>query len=267
MPLTHVCVWDSEIGYRRVTVEEACEMYPYEVSASGSQFVCELCAQNVGFSKARVDTGTRYFFHSSAAQNKDCEDRQIQLSRAGSQRLVSLNSHTMPLRIAVNGSNFSLELGFFYPPDQRAFCDRIKIAGDSHQIFEYSFERIERVGTTYLNVGSIPSNIYVVEYINANWELSKYWSNKIPGISKVGSLFDGINGRILQPGGKAYFGSFYYLLQRSPLNSFPTDIEAAEITRTRVHSFTWYLYRIDVKRFSEYSAKFFLKYEIFLTEK
>ena len=77
MPLTHVCVWDSKIGYRRITVEKANELYPYEVSARGSQFVCELCAQNVGFSKARVDTGTRYFFHSSAEQNKECEDRQI----------------------------------------------------------------------------------------------------------------------------------------------------------------------------------------------
>lgn len=74
MPLTHVCVWDSKIGYRRITVEKANELYPYEVSARGSQFVCELCAQNVGFSKARVDTGTRYFFHSSAEQNKECED-------------------------------------------------------------------------------------------------------------------------------------------------------------------------------------------------
>ena len=80
MPLTHVCVWDSEIGYRRVTVDEANELYPYEVPSSRGHFVCELCAQNVGFSKARVDTGGRCFFHSSAAQNKDCEDRQIQLS-------------------------------------------------------------------------------------------------------------------------------------------------------------------------------------------
>ena len=128
MPLTHVCVWDSKIGYRRITVEKANELYPYEVSARGSQFVCELCAQNVGFSKARVDTGTRYFFHSSAEQNKECEDRQIQLSQSGTQRLVSLNSHVMPLRLVVTGAMFSLQLGFFYPPDNKAHCDKIKIA-------------------------------------------------------------------------------------------------------------------------------------------
>ena len=47
MPLTHVCVWDSKIGYRRITVEDACKMYPYGASARSGHFVCELCAQNV----------------------------------------------------------------------------------------------------------------------------------------------------------------------------------------------------------------------------
>ena len=80
----------------------------------------------------------------------------------------------MPLRLVVTGAMFSLQLGFFYPPDSKAHCDKIKIAGDSHQVYEYSFERIERIGTTYLSVGSIPSQIYCVEYINANPELKKY---------------------------------------------------------------------------------------------
>lgn len=211
--------------YRRITVEKANELYPYEVSARGSQFVCELCAQNVGFSKARVDTGTRYFFHSSAEQNKECEDRQIQLSQSGTQRLVSLNSHVMPLRLVVTGAMFSLQLGFFYPPDSKAHCDKIKIAGDSHQVYEYSFERIERIGTTYLSVGSIPSQIYCVEYINANPELRRFWSNNIPGINQAGSFFDGRTGQILQSGGKAYAGNFYYLLQRHPIYTFPADSE------------------------------------------
>ena len=42
MPLTHVCVWDSELGYRRVTVEEASVIYPHStVSARSGHFVCE----------------------------------------------------------------------------------------------------------------------------------------------------------------------------------------------------------------------------------
>lgn len=268
MPLTHVCVWDSKIGYRRVTVDEANELYPYEVPSSRGHFVCELCAQNVGFSKARVDTGTRYFFHSSAAQNKDCEDRQIQLSNAANQRLSSLSSHSMPFRISVNGSTFNLELGFFYPPDHKACCDRIRIASDSHQTFEYSFERIERIGTTYLNVGTVPSRIYGIDYVNANAELKKYWSNKVIGVSATGSLFDGRTGHILLPGAKAFSTNSYYLLQKRPLTITPKDLHVQEISRARSSDYSiWYLYRIQVKQFTARAAKFFLSYSIFLTEK
>ena len=140
----------------------------------------------------------------------------------------------MPLRLVVTGSIFSLQLGFFYPPDNKAHCDKIKIAGDSHQVYEYSFERIERIGTTYLSVGSIPSQIYCVEYINANPELRRFWSNNIPGINQAGSFFDGRTGQILQSGGKAYAGNFYYLLQRHPIYTFPADIEAIEILKTEI---------------------------------
>ena len=268
MSLTHVCVWDAKIGYRRITVDEASKLYPYEVSSSRGCFVCELCAQNVGFSKARIDTGTRYFFHSSAAQNKDCEDRQIQLSNAVSQRLSSLGSHTMPFRIAVNGNAFVLQLGFFYPPDRNAHCDKIKIANDLHQTFEYSFERIERIGTTYLNVGTNPSRIYCIEYVDASSELNKYWSTRVNGVSATGSLFDGRTGHIVLPGAKAYAGNSYYLLQKRQLSFAPKELDVSEISRVRSNDYSiWYLYKISVKQFTARAAKFFLAYSIFLTEK
>lgn len=266
MPLTHVCVWDSEIGYRRITVEEACEMYPYGVSARSGHFVCELCAQNVLLTAPGMNV--QHFRHDPASPNKECDERQASFDPNYGRSLRALNSHVMPLRLVVTGTTFSLQLGFFYPPDHKAHCDKIKIAGDSHQIYEYSFERIERIGTTYLSVGSTPSRIYCVEYVNANPELKRFWSNNIQGIDQKGSFFDGRTGQILQPGGKAYSGNFYYLLQRHPVYASPTDIERTEIGKTHANSFgIWYLYRIRIKKFSEYSAKFFLKYAIFLTEK
>lgn len=202
MPLTHVCVWDSKIGYRRITVEEACKMYPYGASARSGHFVCELCAQNVLLTVPGMNV--QHFRHDPASPNKECDERQASFDPNYGRSLRALNSHIMPLRLVVTGSIFSLQLGFFYPPDNKAHCDKIKIAGDSHQVYEYSFERIERIGTTYLSVGSIPSQIYCVEYINANPELRRFWSNNIPGINQAGSFFDGRTGQILQSGGKAY---------------------------------------------------------------
>lgn len=148
MPLTHVCVWDSKTGYRRVTVEEACEMYPYGASARSGHFVCELCAQNVLLTAPGMNV--QHFRHDPASPNKECDERQASFDPNYGRSLRALNSHIMPLRLVVTGSIFSLQLGFFYPPDNKAHCDKIKIAGDSHQVYEYSFERIERIGTTYL---------------------------------------------------------------------------------------------------------------------
>lgn len=266
MPLTHVCVWDSEIGYRRVTVEEACKMHPYGAAASSGHFVCELCAQNVLLTAPGVYA--QHFRHDPSSPNKECDERQAYFDPTYGRSLRGLNSHVMPLRLAVTKSSYLLQLGFFYPPDNKAYCAKIKISTDSHQTFEFSFERLNRIGTTYLDVGIIPSRVYAVEYINADIELSKYWSTKITGVSSTGSFFDGRTGQILQPGGKAYSGNFYYLLQRRPLYIYPKDIEASEICKTSVDMFTtWYLYRIRIKSFSAKSAKFFLAYSIFLTEK
>ncbi|WP_316631099.1 hypothetical protein [uncultured Ruminococcus sp.] len=269
MPLTHVCIWDSTIGYRRITVEEASALYPYGVSASSGHFVCELCGQNVGFSKARIDTGTRYFFHNSAEQDKDCEERQTYYDTLYNRSIWSINSHTMPLRIALMHGFFELQLGFFFPPVNYARCDFIRISCDAGK-FNYSFDRIEKDKTTYLSVGSIPSTKYEIEYDNPSTQLLMFWSKKVIGIRPSGSLFDARSGKIIQPGGKASSDHFYYLLLGStlPLSEVPIDIEATELTQCREHSYSvWHLYRIEVKRFSELSAKFFLRYAIFLTEK
>ena len=266
MPLTHVCVWDSQIGYRRVSVEEACQMYPNGASARSGCFVCELCAANVLLTAPGVNV--QHFRHDPAAPNKECDERQAYFDPTYGRALRGLNSHVMPLRLAINGSSFTLQLGFFYPPDHRAHCDRIKITADAHQNFEYSFERIEKIGTTYLNVGSIPSRTYGIDYVNANAELIKYWSNKIPGVSASGSFFDGRTGHILLPGAKAYSSNSYYLLQKHQLYISSRDLEVTEISRIRTGDFTtWYLYQIRVKHFTDRAAKFFLGYSIFLTEK
>lgn len=266
MPLTHVRVWDSQIGYRRVTIEEARKLRPRGERASSGFFVCELCTQNVCLTAPGINV--QHFRHDSAAQTKACIDRQSTLGSPYSRLSAALKCYIIPLHLSVSESEHSFFLGFFFPSGVRNHCDRLKIYGDSHQMYEYSVERIDEISTTYLQVGSIPSLNYWIEYINANTKSDKLWPTQLLGINKAGSLFDGKTGRILQSGGNAYSGNFYYLLQRHPIYLCPTEIDAVEISRTQSNSSTtWYLYKIYTRRFSESAAKFFLKYAIFLTEK
>lgn len=265
MPLSHVCVWDADIGYKRISLESACKMYPNGASAKSGYFVCELCAQNVLLTAPGVNV--RHFRHDPSSPNKECDERQAHFDPLYGRRLRSLNSHLMPLRITVAKESFALQMGFFCPPDSGARCDKIRITTNSGKAYEYSFERIERGGTTYLNIGETPSREYNLEYINAAADLVKFWPSKVPGISSSGSFFDERTGRILPSGAKAYFGDSYYLLQSKPLGYPPTGLEVSEVLRTKTGSLaTWYLYKIQIKRFSEITAKFFLKYAIFLTE-
>ena len=266
MSLTHVCIWDPQVGYRRVTLNEARHLHPYGASAKSGHFVCELCAQNVLLTSPGVNA--QHFRHDPSSPNKECEERQLYFDPTYGRSLRSFNSCLIPLRVVKQRDNsFSLELGFLFPPDASAHCDKIKIMLDNHQSFEYSFERIGHKGITYLSVGSEPSSTYKIEYINANTGIKRFWANVATGVNSTGTFFDGKTGCMIQSGGKAYSENTYYLLQSSQI-LFNPDIEITEIARYKVNFyFTWYLYKIRVKRFSVYSARFFLKYAVFLTEK
>lgn len=270
MPLTHVYFWDSKVGYRPVSIDEADEMYPYETvpADSRSRFVCELCAQNIGFSKPRKGTGTRHFYHSRGEQNKECEDRAQIIERA----VQTLNGHTMPIRIKIHDFQMCFELGFFFPnaagisPQDRY---QIKIRGSSPHICEYSSERIESSGVTYLFVGNEPSDKYQIEYVNLSENYTKYWPSETPGVSPKGTFFDITSGRILHPGAKASTKKSYYLLQNKMLMPWdtPGGVSQKLVTQYQaIYSGCWYLYQIDIKVFSASVARFFLQRSVFLTE-
>lgn len=269
MSLTHVCVWDPDVGYRRISASEASALYPrHTVSAHSGIFVCELCAQNVCFTAPGLNA--RHFRHDSAEQNKTCEDRQQAYEHA----ITSLTSPILPIRITVKDGSFRLELGFFALPHTsggRPQCEKIKIRVNANQHYEYSFERIEAAGITYLDIGSQPSSKYQIEYTFPSPELKKFWPSSISGINAKGSFFDATSGKILYSQGKAYANQSYYLLQQSRLYSYEvsSDISVQEISHVQVFSYgtsTWYLYKIRAKRFSASAARFFLQRSIFLTE-
>lgn len=265
MSLTHVCVWDGKAGYRRVSIEEACSMYPYTVSANSEIFVCSLCAQPVCLTTPGKQR--RNFRHNSATQNKECEDRAQAYVRAS----MGYNCHPMPLRIKVAHGNYLLELGFFRTPSSATSgprCQKIIITDDNKQQHIYSFERLSLEGVTYLNVGNIPSTEYHLSYDHPSSNLDRYWPSKTTGVNIRGSFFDCSTGKILYSGSKAYPYRDYYLLQRRSIGYVPHGISYESIAETRTGSFTtWYLYKIHVQDFSASVARFFLERSIFLTEK
>lgn len=265
MPLTHVCVWDGKAGYRRVSIEEACSMYPYTVSANSEIFVCSLCAQPVCLTAPGIQR--RNFRHNSATQNKECEDRAQAYARAS----TGYNCHPMPLRIKVAHGSYLLELGFFHAPSSATSgprCQTIIITDDNKQQHIYSFERLSAEGVTYLNVGNIPSTEYHLSYNHPSSNLDRYWPSKTTGVNIRGSFFDCSTWKILHSGSKAYPYRDYYLLQRRSIGHVPHGISYESIAETRTGSFTtWYLYKIHVQDFSASVARFFLERSIFLTEK
>jgi len=266
MPLTHVCEWDPEIGYKRISIDEACKKYPYGVSARQGIFACELCAQKVVLTAKGLQV--RHFRHDSASVNKECEERQLYFDPSYGKKLQALNGHTMPLKITVKDGVFTFHVGFFRPPEASIKCKAIRIKTENGEIFEYSFERVEEIGTTYLRVGNTPSTKYSFEYLDANDELKNYWATSIDGVKESGIFFDAKTGCMLQAGGKAYLENTYYLLIKRRITSIYSAIKLDEVARLQTGPYTgWYLYRVEIVKFSEYSAQFFLRYSIFLTAK
>lgn len=270
MPLTHVYYWESNVGYRPITVEEADKLYSHGCTVPAdrtSRFVCGICAQHVGLSKRRKGTGTRHFYHSRGEDDKECEDR----AKAYSAVPVGYNCHPMPLRIRVAHGSYLLELGFFYAPSSAASdprCQKITITGDDENEYTHSVERLSSEGIAYLNVGNIPSTEYSISYDYPSSNLDRYWPSKTTGVNIRGSFFDCSTGKILYSGSKAYPYRDYYLLQRRSIGYVPHGISYESIAETRTGSFTtWYLYKIHVQDFSASVARFFLERSIFLTEK
>lgn len=264
MPLTHVCIWDEKTGYRHITVEEACQIFPYGVPAESGKLVCELCGQYVGLTKP--GSYARHFRHTSADQKKICEDRAQIYDRIKN----GYDAHPMPIKIELHPIGYHLKLGFFPIPSSdtnRPLFHKAKILCDDGRQFEYSYERFTISRVTYLSVGSHPSENYQLVFENPIQQLHRYWPSSVPGIDPGGVFFDVLTGKMLHNGGKAYPDREYYLLQKKKLRSVPNGITYEPIAETRLNFYTsWYLYKIHIHEFSPFVARFFLERSIFLSE-
>ena len=91
--LTHVCMFYKR-SWKRVTPEEAAEIFPETVSAHGGLFMCELCGQYVSLTKEGKKI--RHFRHRSREADKSCPERTF-----GSEQSIDFleRTHSFPIRI------------------------------------------------------------------------------------------------------------------------------------------------------------------------
>ena len=128
---------------------------------------------------------------------------------------------------------------------------------------------MEASGMTYLSVGHTPAAAYRVSYAEASTKLKDFWPEQIEGINPEGTFFE-INthdesfGKMLHRQRNVQTDKQYYFLKKEQINP-PTDIVLKKVYNKAQNG--WYLYRIRDIHFSKTSAKFFMKYGLFLAEK
>ena len=282
--LTHVCMW-TDHGWRRVTAEEAVKLHPGgTVSAHSGLFMCELCGQYVTLTDGKLKI--RHFRHSHAEKSKDCPEHTF-----GSNCSVSYESqkHELPIRIVVSaitsvhevlsGASFRFELGLIRAPISELgtnFRVKIKPEGSLGSGRVFSKEWLNCEGISYLPIGSLPSEKYIISFSNLNdkqdVELRKFWPEEISGIDPEGTLFDKESGRKLTYDADVEINKEYYLLvlnrpdKAGLYKKLDSSICIQKIAQSPSGQDSWILYEVCASVLCKEAAKFFLNFHCRLTE-
>lgn len=250
--LTHVSIRDSELGWRRITVEEAAGLYPGQtVSANDRIFMCELCGQYVPF--ANPDEGERYFMHSRGEENKNCEERTL---RSKSYPTPQSSCYLLPLKIVLNFPcrSFSLHIGI---PKVEEFETAAKVIVVGEEPRPHSFllsERMNDIGLTWLDLGQDISLQYAIQTKGFH---AHNWPERVPGINPDGAVFDGVGGKMLCPGDEVVEKHWYYLLTDS-IPPYCGDISCTELAQKTIRGKIWGIYKIKAIAFSPDTVRYFL---------
>ncbi|MBQ6817138.1 MAG: hypothetical protein IJO27_01760 [Bacilli bacterium] len=264
MPLTHVCVWDSSCkGWKRITINEAVKKTYGTVSARSGLFMCELCGQFVSLTYG--DIRTPYFKHSKEEHNKDCEDRTFSNGGYYSHFRFDLEKKGLPVRLNLNGNKISFEIGFTKIPDDlfnQINNKNINIVGVNYaeKTYIYSTERLDRNAVTYLNVGGVPSNEYLIN-VDGIIEINKYWPKRIKGVSN-NMVFDCKTRVGLPFDADVKVNKEYYVFTKNFLKPISNHV----ICKIEIDGLHGRIYKVKALDFSEESAKFFLNLHCRLTE-
>ena len=255
--LKHVSMWKNN-KWVPITIEETKRLFPnVTVSAKSGMFMCRLCNQKV----ALTSNTRRYFKHSRAEDDKNCEDRSEAYYNGYYGSIGSFFDYIpkeyLPLKIKVMKSNFSIEMGF---GKLKIFNEvqSFSVKSEGNNVFNYSSERIQKSGITYLGVGINPAETYTLTVTGEN----KKSTYEIEGIRTTGVLFDSKTNRMIKYGGDVQANKEYLLLVKGGYLNYEHDIDTEKLMSIN----GWNLYRLNAKRYSDSVAFFFLKYGYMLTD-
>lgn len=252
--LKHVSMWKNN-KWVPITIEETKRLFPnVTVSAKSGMFMCRLCNQKV----ALTSNTRRYFKHSRAEDDKNCEDRSESYYNGYFGSFFDyIPQEYLPLKIKVLNGNFSIEMGF----GKLKIFDETKtfsVKSEGNNEFIYSSERIQKAGITYLGVGINPAETYTLTVTGEN----KSNTYEIEGIRTSGALFDYKTNRIIKYGGDVQADKEYLLLVKGGYLNYEQDITSEKLININ----GWNLYKLKAKRYSDSVAFFFLKYGYMLTD-
>ena len=262
--LTHVCMFYKH-SWKRVTPEEAAEIFPETVSAHGGLFMCELCGQYVSLTKEGKKI--RHFRHRSREADKSCPERTF-----GSEQSIDFLERTHSFPIRINPSNLSLEIGLLSLPrstlellkDQKIRICPVQEFGRS---FTYILrERLRENEIVYVSIGNEPYPEYEIELDGRSIPAFSYWPDRVQGIDPKGTLFDASTRKKLPYDADVRLGKTYHLLRAGSAFSPSASIRLKQVLSKYISGRYWHLYEVMANDFDESAAKFFLDFHCRLTD-
>ena len=254
MALTNVAHWTKE-GWKSITIEEATKIYPSTISVHSGIFMCRLCKKYITLTAP--GRNARCFKHSRGDIEKECEDRNL----SAPIKQFELHEFIPPIRINIHNKNLlSFEMGFIIPPGISTSDGTIEIITENspNNIFKYNISRLSGDRLTYLKIGTVPSEKYIINIGDSLLSLPHI----IDGIKKSGVLFDYNTRKKLPDDADVIVDHEYIYLSSKRLWSAP-DTVISEICSIK----DWYVYKIKAMTFNRKTADFFLKLGYLLTEK
>ncbi len=264
MPLTHVCIWDNGKGYRPIDINQACDLYPYKVSAKSGIFSCSLCGGHVLLTGS--GSNVRHFRHTSLDQNKICEERALVYES----KKLKVRGYPLPFKIEIYDNKYSLKLGVFHPASLLDNCDlsgEIIIVGNDGTPLIHSLEKFNTAKISYFELGSHPCEYYELSYNMVSEDAVKLFPKYVTGFDSEGALFVCGSNEMIHEGGIVYPFRDYYLLQPHKLLDAPNSISYDLLyAPTLGDDQGWYLYKIRSRDFSNDAACFFLRRSVYLRQ-